>query len=186
MGLRAAKSITSSIPAARPLQTWPTETSKEEATSGLQKPQPRTRTALYAASKSTEKPAVSSPTRAIGSHNLLCPGPLRTTFFDESVPISHGRAPTPVRLRDARIEVADEQGTVAEPPHAAVVCKCSGDLGAFEHIRKDTSALHQPGEEYTHLFGFTLGYDEEPVVEEIKKKYQALLKTSSDGSVTEW
>lgn len=47
-------------------------------------------------------------------------------------------------------------------------------------------ALYQPDEEYTHVFGMTFGHDEEPVVEEIKKNYKAVLKTSSEGSVKDW
>lgn len=47
-------------------------------------------------------------------------------------------------------------------------------------------ALYQPDQEYTHVFGMTFGHDEEPVVAEIKKKYKAMLKTSSEGSVTDW
>src|SRR5690606_30513045 len=43
-----------------------------------------------------------------------------------------------------------------------------------------------PDEEYTHVFGMTFGHDEEPVVAELKKKYKAMLKTSSEGSVTDW
>jgi hypothetical protein len=47
-------------------------------------------------------------------------------------------------------------------------------------------ALHQPEEEYTHVFGITFGYDEEPIVEDIKKKYQTMLETSSEGTVKDW
>jgi hypothetical protein len=47
-------------------------------------------------------------------------------------------------------------------------------------------ALYQPDKEYTHVFGMTFGHDEEPVIEDIKKKYKAMLKTSSEGSVANW
>lgn len=47
-------------------------------------------------------------------------------------------------------------------------------------------ALYQPDEEYTHVFGITFGPDEEPVYEEIRKKYKTMLETSSKGSVENW
>ncbi len=47
-------------------------------------------------------------------------------------------------------------------------------------------ALHEPDQEYTHVFGITFGYDDEPIIEDIKKTYEKMLKTSSEGSVEDW
>ncbi|MCH2110375.1 MAG: hypothetical protein MK135_13720 [Polyangiaceae bacterium] len=47
-------------------------------------------------------------------------------------------------------------------------------------------ALYQPKKKYTHLFGFTLKYQEEPIVSDIVEQYESLAKTSSEASITTW
>ena len=46
--------------------------------------------------------------------------------------------------------------------------------------------LFTPGTEYTHIFGFVLGYDANTVLEKIKNEYESLIKTSNGGQVSSW
>ena len=43
-----------------------------------------------------------------------------------------------------------------------------------------------PGTEYTHIFGFVLGYDANAVLEKIKNDYDGLIKTSTGRELSSW
>lgn len=43
-----------------------------------------------------------------------------------------------------------------------------------------------PGTEYTHIFGFVLGYDANAMLEKIKNEYESLIKTSNGRQVSAW
>ena len=47
-------------------------------------------------------------------------------------------------------------------------------------------ALHQPDDKYSHVFGFTMGYKADPIIEDIKKNYRTMVETSEKGSVNDW
>ena len=46
--------------------------------------------------------------------------------------------------------------------------------------------LYVPGNKYTHIFGFVLGYDANVILYKIKNEYESMIKTSTDEEISSW